>query len=280
MAPNNADKENCGPNLSAVEEGIPATTKCSPNIPKPATQRSLSLVSKQYDVDGDGKLNPTEQAMRNMDKEGLGYLPNHKVYSLFEEQLRMQKQLLFAKRVIVGCAVLLIILAAANVGVSFAAARLAKDTTTENNVLIVKDTGEIVATNNHGYVFGVTTGTENASERRSTQAVGDGSTSATQVTTISRSDAQAMLADCQSGGTAHIARTWAGWESVAALNVNIPVCPGNGFTGYAGGDNFKFTMSDSREIEIACDGTNPCTMTGTGTFGRVSGLYHIVEIRF
>jgi hypothetical protein len=54
----------------------------------------------------------------------------------------MQKQLLMAKRIIIFCAVLLLILAAANVGVSFAAANLAKDmSTNNNNVLVVKENG-------------------------------------------------------------------------------------------------------------------------------------------
>jgi hypothetical protein len=87
-------------------------------------QRALSAVSKQYDVDGDGKLDKVEQAMRNLDTEGRGYLTNDiKVLTVFQQQLRMQKQLLLAKRLVIFFAMVLVILAIANIGVAFAAAR-------------------------------------------------------------------------------------------------------------------------------------------------------------
>jgi hypothetical protein len=87
-------------------------------------QSALSAVSKQYDVDGDGKLDKVEQAMRNLDTEGRGYLTNDiKVLTVFQQQLRMQKQLLLAKRLVIFFAMLLVILAIANIGVAFAAAR-------------------------------------------------------------------------------------------------------------------------------------------------------------
>ncbi len=142
-----------------IEEGIPATNTDSTaanSVVKRQGSSRLSMISKKYDVDGDGKLDAAEQAMRDMDKEGLGYLSNDKVYTIFQEQLRMQKQLLMAKRIIIFCAVLLVILAAANVGVSFAAANLAKDTSMTNNVLVVKENGEVVQVDTHNYVFDVT----------------------------------------------------------------------------------------------------------------------------
>lgn len=143
--------------MNAVEEGIPQGngTNGTSEVKKQLSSR-LSLVSKAYDVDGDGKLDEAEKAMRDMDKDGLGHLSNKQVYSVFQEQLRMQKQLLLAKRVIIFCAVLLVILAVANIGVAFAAAAFAKDTTTENNVLLVKDTGEPVATNANVHILTAT----------------------------------------------------------------------------------------------------------------------------
>lgn len=88
---------------------------------------------KKFNVNGDGKLDEAEQAMRDLDKEGRGFLTNDKVYSIFQQQLRMQKQLFLAKRLAIFFAILLVILAVANIGVAFAAARLSKDTTTTNN---------------------------------------------------------------------------------------------------------------------------------------------------
>jgi Ca2+-binding EF-hand superfamily protein len=45
----------------------------------------LSDVGKLYDVNGDGKLDEAEQAMRDMDETGRGYLTNEKVYELMLE---------------------------------------------------------------------------------------------------------------------------------------------------------------------------------------------------
>jgi hypothetical protein len=170
MAPT-SEEENAA-SFAAVEEGVPASNTNSAQgrpMVKRLPSRRLSLTSMKYDVDGDGKLDAAEQAMRDMDKEGLGYLSNDKVHTIFQEQLRMQKQLLLAKRIIILCASLLVILAVANVGVSFAAANLAKDTKTQNNVLVVKDTGQVVQTDIHGYVFDVTPDT---SRRRELQFYG------------------------------------------------------------------------------------------------------------
>jgi hypothetical protein len=42
---------------------------------------TLSITSKKYDVDGDGKLDHAEQTMRDMDIDNHGYLTNEKVYT-------------------------------------------------------------------------------------------------------------------------------------------------------------------------------------------------------
>lgn len=58
---------------------------------KPPSNRTMSQttvlsdVGKMYDIDGDGKLDEAEQAMRDMDKTGRGYLTNDKVYELMLE---------------------------------------------------------------------------------------------------------------------------------------------------------------------------------------------------
>jgi len=154
--------EENGSNMKAIEEGIPSANgeNGASGVVKRQASSRLSLISKQYDVDGDGKLDKAEKAMRDMDKEGLGYLTNDKVYTVFQEQLRMQKQLLFAKRIIIFFAALLVLLAVANIGVAFAAARLAKDTSVRNNVLVVDGSGEPVATDQNVHMFTVTPNTE------------------------------------------------------------------------------------------------------------------------
>lgn len=133
-----------------VEEGVPAANGSNSFSSRP---RALSKVSQLYDIDGDGKLDAAEQKMRDMDPEGKGFLSNAKVYSIFQEQLQMQQQLMMAKRIIIFFAAFLVLLAVANIGVAFAAASLAKDTSTENNVLLVKETGEVVATDTYTHAF-------------------------------------------------------------------------------------------------------------------------------
>jgi hypothetical protein len=45
----------------------------------------LSSVGKMYDINGDGVLDEAEQAMRDLDETGRGYLTNDKVYELMVE---------------------------------------------------------------------------------------------------------------------------------------------------------------------------------------------------
>lgn len=122
-------KEEANGNVAAsMEEGIPTAKSNGSSLIQRQTSSRLSAISRKYDVDGDGKLDEAEQAMRDMDKEGRGFLTNDKVYSIFQQQLRMQKQLLLAKRLLIFFAMMLIILAVANIGVAFAAARYVRET--------------------------------------------------------------------------------------------------------------------------------------------------------
>lgn len=104
-------------NDTSVAEGVPADSSSNGSANR---ERALSKVSKMYDIDGDGQLDEAEKAMRDMDTEGVGHLSNAKVYQIFQQQLAMQKQLLFAKRVIIFFAAFLVLLAVANIGIAFA----------------------------------------------------------------------------------------------------------------------------------------------------------------
>ena len=97
-----------------------STAKLSPN--------RLSRVSRLYDIDGDGKLNAAEQAMRDLDTAGVGHISNEKVYRIMEQQLALQHQMFNMKRVVIGLIAFSVILALSNLGTAFAAASLAKDT--------------------------------------------------------------------------------------------------------------------------------------------------------
>jgi len=107
----------------------------------------LSTVSRMYDVDGDGELDEAELAMRNMDKSGRGHLSNETVYKMMQEQIKTQQQLFQVKRIMFVLLAIVVVLAVSNLGTSFAAAYLAKDTTTnESFQLVDKRTGEELST--------------------------------------------------------------------------------------------------------------------------------------
>ena len=104
--------------------------------------RGLTQGSVPYDRDGKGYLDDTEQALRRMDSKNLGHLDNDKVYgimkSLREEQMRSADWLeevrrehnraMGLKNTVVLLSIFATILAISNVGTSFVAARLARDT--------------------------------------------------------------------------------------------------------------------------------------------------------
>jgi len=109
--------------------------------------RSLSSVAKMYDIDGDGQLDEAELAMRQMDKSHRGYLTNEKVYDLMKDHLATQNKLFKTKKIALGLAGLVVLLAISNLGTSLASAYLAKDTQINfESELTNKRTQEIVST--------------------------------------------------------------------------------------------------------------------------------------
>lgn len=67
-----------------------------------AERNRLSAVSKKYDIDGDGHLNDVEQAMRDMDESGRGFVSNEKVHGIMKDLLAAQKELFTMKKIISG----------------------------------------------------------------------------------------------------------------------------------------------------------------------------------
>ena len=243
---------------TSIEEGVPHQDSKRSLF----RQRSLSYTSRKYDVDGDGKLDEAEQAMRAMDKEGLGYLTNDKVYHIFQQQLRMQNQLLLAKRLLILFAVLLVILSVANIGVAFAAAKLAKDTKAQNNVLVVKDTGEVVATNNHADIYVVSTALDTA--RRNAQVTIGGTTDDLSLTTVSQADAASMYAACsQNGVSVTLKRTWAGFSG---LEDYVTLCPGLSYSQTEStAALYTYVLSSGRRVDMDCSySADSCLVYGDG----------------
>ena len=120
----------------------PETIEAQKTTLTEAQRRRLSTISRQYDLGHKGYLDETEQALRKMDSQNLGALTIDKVYNIMQNLQQEQKanselietlrresrRNLKLKKGIIGLCAFTALLAAANIGTSFAAARLAKDT--------------------------------------------------------------------------------------------------------------------------------------------------------
>jgi len=128
------------------EFGFPTTPPPPTNMGEKArprvVQRGLTEVSKKYDQGGKGYLTEAERALRQIDRENKGYLDLSQVLaimdSLQEEQKRSSelidtirsehKKAVSMKRAVIILTLFVVMLCIANIGTSFVAARLVKDT--------------------------------------------------------------------------------------------------------------------------------------------------------
>jgi hypothetical protein len=132
------------------------------NKPQTIQRRELTAVSKKYDLGNKGYLNEAEQELRNMDRDNRGYLTPEQVYAIVEslqaerraaaelaENIRQEhKRSRMQRRWIAGLCVMAVLLACANIGTSFAAARLAKDTQVSSTNDLVGKTADQDADSN------------------------------------------------------------------------------------------------------------------------------------
>jgi len=186
--------------------------------------RKLSTFSKKYDVNGDGVLDDAEMAMRVMDTSGRGYLTNDKVHVLVLEEMKTQKQLFRTRRIALVLLALVVILAVANLGTSFAAAHLAKDTTTSSSAeLTDKNTHEVLSTQTsaESIEFEPSVVAPDGGRRLCTADDDEDVECLTKsFHTISATMCDAMIAHCVRGNTVNLKRTWTNGD-VTSFNV----CP-------------------------------------------------------
>ncbi|KAL3804872.1 hypothetical protein HJC23_006644 [Cyclotella cryptica] len=131
--------------------------------------RKLSDISKAYDLDGDGVLNETEQAMRDMDIENKGHLTKEQVYQIVKEQLETKYEVTQYKKVTLALIAFMVLLALSNFGTSFTSAILTKEINAdpESGAVLVKGTGEMIGFDSIGTTFDfVSLSDEEYSERR------------------------------------------------------------------------------------------------------------------
>merc|ERR1712127_608284 len=107
-----------------------------------------------------------EQAMRDMDTDGRGHLTNDKVFALMTEHFNNQRQLFKMKRALIGLSILVLLLTLSNLGTSFAAAYIAKDTT-------INDKEELVSSNTKKALSTQSTSTQYNVEALSLEEVGN-----------------------------------------------------------------------------------------------------------
>jgi len=105
----------------------------------------LSKISAKYDLDGDGKLDEVEQAMRNRDIDGDGHLDNNEVRAIVQDHLKTKSNYKLYKRVVAGLVCLVVILSVSGFGTSMAAAILTEDTVADKDSGTIQTTsGEVV----------------------------------------------------------------------------------------------------------------------------------------
>lgn len=105
----------------------------------------MGEVTQRFDQDGKGYLTPAEAKVRKMASVG-GSLSNDKVIQVVEESMILQQSNKQLKTYLWVSAAMVIILALANLGTAFAAARLAKDTEVDNGALVTTDGNNRVST--------------------------------------------------------------------------------------------------------------------------------------
>jgi len=248
------DPESATPSVAEDEvfanesEGAKASLNDEPKSFDTSTIKRLSTVSKMYDVDGNGQLDDAELAMRDMDKSGRGYLTNEKVYALMQEQLATQKQLFRVKRIMFVLLALVVILAFSNLGTSFAAASLAKDTTTSSSAaLLDKKTNEAVSTQTASdsltFERAIITpdGRRKLCDEDNVNCVDFGLSDENSILSMDQRTCRKMIKQCRRGNTVSLTRTWKN-EDTTSFNI----CP---YTGTLSRDNLS-EVTNSRGLKF------------------------------
>ncbi|KAL3827651.1 hypothetical protein ACHAXA_000524 [Cyclostephanos tholiformis] len=210
---------------------------------KHAVLRKLSTFSKKYDVNGDGTLDAAEMAMRDMDDSMRGYLTNEKVYAMMQEHLQTQNRLFRVRRIMFALLALVGILAISNLGTSFAAASLAKDTTTSPNAeLTNKYTHEALSTQTsaESIEFERTIITPDGGRKLCTAEGSDVDCETTSFLTISNVMCQKMISHCSRGNTVNLKRTWKNGD-ISSFNI----CP------FTSGTLSKTSQSRLKNSEVS-----------------------------
>lgn len=222
----------------------------------------LSTVSRMYDVNGDGALNAAELAMRDMDQSGRGYLTNDKVYKMMQDQIEVQKQLFRVKRIMFVLLALVVILAISNLGTSFAAASLAKDTTISSNEEIVdKKTDEGLSTQSSSSSIEIQRTPITSEGGRKLCNKDDGDVDCTlseiegSILTMNKRMCKKLFKQCNRGNTVTLIRPWRNGDQS-----DYEICPSTGTISRYNNSTLTNKWGETFEIEPIGDGH--CEISG------------------
>lgn len=268
------DPESATPSL-AEDEAVLATIGAN-NKPRMRTTntnaaRKLSTVGQMYDINNDGELDEAEQQMRDMDQSNRGYLTNDKVYSMMKAQIDVQNQLFRTRRVMFVLLALVVILAISNLGTSFAAAHLAKDTTANSNEQLThKSTGETLSTQTTEEIIQLVRATmdqddndndNNDNGRLRRKLCSEDAENCTNMKTKSflslhKNDCKRMFKKCDLGNSVSLSYTWP--NGVVSKFNACPYTSGNA-------DEFgqtRFTNQEMKSFYVEKDDDGHCELHG------------------
>jgi hypothetical protein len=130
---------------------------------KKSNPHALTMVSQQYDRDGKGYLDETEEKLRKLDTENTGVVSLDKVFRIMEQLQQEQKKSMSLKKIVIALSCFAFLLAIANIGTSFTAAKLAQDTNVNAaGDFVSKETGMRLSTRSMTDVFEVQEGGRNS----------------------------------------------------------------------------------------------------------------------
>jgi hypothetical protein len=206
-------------------EEPPYRKKSSQELRAAKARQSLSASAKQWDLDGDGELDDAEMALRNLDRSHKGTLSKEQMYELMADNLQTQRQLFKVKKVVIGLVAFTCVLALCNLGTSFAAAFLAKDTTTANGKFVDTHTGNTLKTDSSATTFNIDKELTDANRRRLVLACDEarrlvnpnaGNNAPTNYdctvadNAVFMADGAAIVDSCEAGGTVNVVHDFSG----------------------------------------------------------------------
>lgn len=229
---------------------------------RPTAVRKLSTFSKMYDVKGDGELDEAELAMRGMDTSRRGHLKNEVVYDMMVESMKVHRQLFRTRRIMFFLLFLVVVLAIANLGTSFAAASLAKETSAnEDDELTSKATGGTLATQNTEETLTMRRATVGSDGRRRLCQTtdhnqdGDVECETESFLSLDRKDCDRMVKKCGRGNAVGLIHDWGyGKES------HFVVCPSMGTFDSYGPSRRRNVHGE--EFYFERDGEDNCVLWG------------------